>query len=331
MTQDRLNIGSPMPVGIGRASNVNHPLSLCVLVPCHNEGRTIRGVVEDFRRVLPEAVVLVIDNASTDDTAQVAAQAGARVISEPRKGKALAINTALENADEDVVIMIDGDGSYPAEGAAALWNRYLAQPVDLITGVRTVEPGNPAAFRRLHRFGARLFARSTWLIFGYHPSDVFSGLRLFSRRFYKNVPILSSGFELELELTLQAVDKGFSIGEVPVPFRERGGGTTSKLRTVRDGLRILRSLLILFRDYRPMFFFGILAFLVLMLGLLAGALPVYEYYQTRLVGRFPLAILAAALVNIAVFIYLTGLVAETNLRYHREAFQIRVRNFPGRS
>jgi glycosyltransferase involved in cell wall biosynthesis len=305
---------------------VTAPASLCVLIPCHNEALSIRGVVADFRAVLPEARILVVNNASDDATAANAAAAGAQVLNEPRKGKAQAISTALATIDEDVVIMVDGDGSYPAPGALVLWTKYLEQPADLITGLRTAEKGADA-FRPLHRFGAGIFARGTWLIFGHYPHDVFSGLRLFSRRFYKNVPILSSGFELEMELIVQAVDKGFVIAEAPVPFRERAEGTVSKLRTVRDGFTILRSLLILFRDYKPLFFFGVIALFFLLLGLLAGSLPIYEYYTTRMVGRFPLAILAAALVNISVFVYLTGLVAQANLRYHREAFQIRVRNF----
>jgi glycosyltransferase involved in cell wall biosynthesis len=305
--------------------------SLCILIPCHNEAPSIARVVTDYHAAFPEARILVVDNASTDETARIAAGAGAQVLHEPRKGKAGAINTALEAVQTDLVIMVDGDGSYPAEGARILYAKYLEQPADLITGIRVPTDPDAAVFRPAHQLGAKAFALCTSLVFDCRPADVFSGLRLFSRRFYKNVPILSSGFELEMELTIQAVDKGFRFSEVKIPFQERTEGTSSKLRTVRDGFRILRSLLLLFRDYKPLYFFGTIALFFLALGLLAGFPPVYEYYLTHLVGRFPLAILAAALVNISLFTFLTGLVAETNLRYHREAFQIRLRNFQGPS
>ncbi len=300
--------------------------SLCILVPCHNEALAVEGVVREFRAAFPEAKILVIDNASSDGTAEIAERAGAWVIKEPRKGKAMAVLTGLQSIETDAVIMVDGDGSYPAEGAKVLFDAYLEHPIDLLTGIRQVQHGKEA-FRPMHQFGTRLFALCAYMVFGYLPGDVFSGLRLFSKRFYKNVPILSAGFELEMELTIQAVDKGFSVGERNVPFRERAEGSRSKLKTFRDGSRILRSLLLLFRDYKPLLFFGVISGIFLILGLAAGTPPVLEYYETRLVGRFPLAILAAALVNISIFTFLTGLVSQASLRYHREAFQIRLRNF----
>jgi glycosyltransferase involved in cell wall biosynthesis len=310
---------------------VSESPSLCIVIPCHNEALCIGGVVRDFRSQLPGAQILVINNASSDATAQVAAEAGATVINEPRKGKATAIVTALERVDTDLIIMIDGDGSYPAKGAVILLDKYREHPVDSITGIRRAHDQAANVFRPMHQLGTHLFALCTRLVFGYQPRDVFSGLRLFSRRFYKNVPILSSGFELEMELTIQTVDKGFSFTEVEVPFQERSEGTKSKLRTFRDGYRILRALLLMFRDYKPLYFFGAIALFFFVLGLLAGLPPVIEYYQTGQVLRFPLAILAAALVNISIFTFLTGLVSETNLRYHREAFQISLRNFPATS
>jgi glycosyltransferase involved in cell wall biosynthesis len=306
---------------------VSESPSLSSLIPCYNEALCIRGVVSDFRSAFPTAQIVVVNNASTDDTARVAAEAGATVIDEPRKGKAKAILTGFERIHSDIIIMVDGDGSYPAKGALILHAKYLQSPTDSITGNRRASADTPAAFRPMHQMGTHLFAVCTSLIFGYQPKDVFSGLRLFSRRFYKNVPILSSGFELEMEFTIQAVDKGFSVSEVDIPFQERGEGTKSKLRTFRDGNRILRALLLLFRDYKPLYFFGTLAGFFFILGLLAGIPPIIDYVETKMVGRFPLAILAAALMNISIFTFLTGLISETNLRYHREAFQVRMRSF----
>lgn len=300
--------------------------SLAVLIPCLDEEKGIADVVGDFRRAFPDARILVIDNGSSDATAAVAKAAGAEVWLEPRRGKGRAITTAFARLEEDLVIMVDGDGSYPAVGARRLLEEHLRDPADMITGLRTAE-STTAAFRPLHRFGGAAFAWVFRLVFQYEPGDLFSGLRLFSKRFYKNVPLLFRGFELETELTVQAVEKGFRLAEVAVPFRERALGSASKLRTVHDGVRILRLLFVLSRDYRPLVFFGAVALCFFVAGLAAGSLPVYEYYRTRLVGRFPLAILAAGLMNLSLFTLLTGVMLESGLRHRRESYQIRLRNY----
>jgi glycosyltransferase involved in cell wall biosynthesis len=307
------------------SDNPRTQTSLAILVPCLDEERSIAGVVADFRREFPTARILVVDNGSTDATAERAREAGAEVLLEPRRGKGRAVATAFEVLDESLVLMVDGDGSYPIEGARRLLEAYARGPADMITGIRA--PDAPAtAFRPFHRFGSTAFASAFRLVFDYAPGDLFSGLRLFSRRFYKNVPILFRGFELETELTVQGVEKGFRLAEVEVPFRERAAGSDSKLRTVHDGIRILRLLLVLFRDYRPLLFFGAGACLFFLAGLAAGSLPIYEYYRTRLVGRFPLAILAAGLMNLSLFTLLTGVMLESGLRHRRESYQIALRN-----
>jgi glycosyltransferase involved in cell wall biosynthesis len=302
------------------------PSSLAILIPCLDEERGIAGVVADFHQEFPEARIVVIDNGSSDATAERARAAGAEVLLEPRRGKGSAITTALSRLDEDIVIMVDGDGSYPVAGARSLLQEYSRDPADMITGIRTPESAQ-AAFRPFHRFGGAAFAWVFRLVFHYEPGDLFSGLRLFSKRFYKNVPLLFRGFELETELTVQAVEKGFRLAEVSVPFRERAEGSTSKLRTVHDGVRILRLLFVLSRDYRPFLFFGTVAFMFFVAGLTAGSLPINEYYKTRLVGRFPLAILAAGLMNLSLFTLLTGVMLESGLRHRRESYQIRLRNY----
>lgn len=300
--------------------------SAAILVPCLDEALAIAAVVDELRRHVPEARIVVVDNGSGDDTAERARAAGAEVIVETRRGKAHAVLAGFAYLDEDLVVMIDGDGSYPAEGVRRLLDAFQVTPVDMITGIRTAPDAN-AAYRPLHRFGSAAFASVFGVVFDHVPGDLFSGLRLFSKRFYKNVPILFRGFELETELTVQAVEKRFSLSEVAVPFRERAAGSSSKLRTVRDGLRILRLLVVLFRDYRPLVFFGVLAFAFFVAGLLAGSLPIYEYFTTRMVGRFPLAILAAALMNLSLFTLLTGVMLESGLRHRRESYQITLRNY----
>ena len=312
------------PASIPRRRTAPSP-RVCVVIPCLNEELGIGAVVRDFKAVLPHSYILVVDNGSTDKTSQMAAAAGANdVIVERRRGKAQAILTALEQVDADVVIMVDGDGSYPAEGARLLLESYAQAPVDMVTGIRSPND-NGASLKQLHQAGQRAFEAALWLAFGFKSQDLFSGLRLFSRRFCQNVPILSRGFELELEFTIQAIDKGFSMTEIRTPFQQRAAGSFSKLRTIRDGARILRFMFVLLRDYRPAYFFGVISASFGAAGLLAGSMPIVDYVRTGLVARFPLAILAASLMVIAFFSLQTGIVLESSLRASREAFQLRMR------
>ena len=298
--------------------------SLTVLIPCLNEEVAIAGVVAEYRQVFPKARILVVDNGSTDATSARARAAGADVLLEARRGKAKAVATALGHIDSDLVLMVDGDGSYPAAGGKLLFDRYCESPADMITGVRKTSED---VFRPGHQWGTSMFATFVKAVFGQQPGDVFSGLRLFSRRFYMNAPVLSRGFELEIELTIQAIDKGFVTADVPIPFGDRAQGTSSKLKTFRDGTRILRVLLVLFRDYRPMRFFGLVAACGYLLGLLTGALPIYEFIQTAYVSRVPSAVLAASIMVISTVVLLVGLILESNLRHHREMYHIRLRQF----
>ena len=300
--------------------------SLTILIPCLNEELGIAAVVREYANMFPQADILVVDNGSEDSTAVAAKGAGATVLTERRRGKARAVATALAVIDTDLVLMVDGDGSYPAEGARLLVQEYLREPVDMITGIRSAQNATQV-FRPMHQWGMSIFAAVLNFVFRFEPLDLFSGLRLFSRRFYQHVPVLSRGFELEIELTIQAVDKGFSMTEIPVPFRSRTNGSGSKLRTVRDGLRILRLLVVLFRDYRPFTFFGTLSAILAAAGLTAGSAPIIEYFHTGLVNRLPLAVLAASMMTLSILIGLVGLLLEANLRYHREAYHIQIRKF----
>ena len=196
----------------------------------------------------------------------------------------------------------------------------------MITGIRSAQNASHV-FRPMHQWGMSIFAGVLNWVFRFKPLDLFSGLRLFSRRFYQHVPVLSRGFELEIELTIQAVDKSFSMTEIPVPFRSRTHGSESKLKTVRDGVHILRLLAVLFRDYRPFAFFGTISALIAATGLTAGSIPITEYFHTGLVSRVPLAVLAASLMTLSILIGLVGVVLEANLRYHREAYHIQLRKY----
>ena len=307
------------------SSPINLP-SLTILIPCLNEELGIGAVVSEYAAAFPNAEILVVDNGSEDGTAEAARAQGAAVMTERRRGKATAVSSALSAIDTDLVLMVDGDGSYPAEGGRLLVGQYLREPVDMITGIRSAQKADQV-FRPLHQWGMSIFAAVVNSVFRFRPLDLFSGLRLFSRRFYKHVPVLSRGFELEIELTIQAVDKGFAQSEIPVPFRSRAEGSESKLKTIRDGLRIFRLLVVLLRDYRPLTFFGHLAAVAALLGLSAGGIPIVEYFTTGLVNRLPLAVLAASLVTLSIIIALVGLLLEANLRYHREAYHIQLRKY----
>jgi glycosyltransferase involved in cell wall biosynthesis len=296
-----------------------------VVIPCHNEAPAIAGVVAEVRLQLPAARIVVVDNASSDDTAAAARAAGADVLFEPQKGKARAVLTAFERISARWVVLLDGDGSYPVEGARAALELARAGELDMVTGVRRAISA-AAAFRPMHQLGSRAFERVFKVFFDLHPRDLFSGLRIFSRRYYETIPLLANGFELELEFTIQAIDKGMRTAEVDVPFRERTAGTSSKLSTVVDGLKILRMMIALVRDYRPLFFFGWGTALFVSLGLLAGAAPVYEYFTLGMIYRFPLAILAASLMVIGCFTLQAGIILESNLRHHRESHQLRLRS-----
>ena len=270
--------------------------------------------------------MLVIDNGSSDRTGEEARAAGARVILERRRGKAQAMQRAFDVVETDLMLMVDGDGSYPAEGARRLVSAQRESGADLVTGIRRAADAERGVFRPLHRSGMHLFERALGLAFGVTPRDLFSGLRLMTWRFYKSAPILSRGFELELELTIQAIDKTFAMEEIEIPFRARAHGTASKLRTLGDGTRILRFLLVLLRDYKPLAFFGGWSAVLVAAGLTAGSLPVIEYFQTGKVPRLPLAVLAASLMILAALAALAGLLLESGLRHHREAYQVRLRH-----
>lgn len=265
-----------------------------VVVPCHNEAASIAKVVADFRAVLPRAEVLVVDNASTDGTAGIARQAGATVVSEPRPGKGFALLSGFKAArDADFFVMVDGDDTYPAEDVGKLLAAAEAG-ADMVIGTR-LAGAEEGAFRAGHSVGNRLFILLVRMLFGVKTEDLFSGYRVLTRRFLEASPLIARGFEVEAELSLQAVAQHFRTAEVPIRYRARPRDSASKLHTYRDGTRIFLAILTFFRDYRPLAFFGLLALVLLVLSLAGGAVVIAEFLRTGLVPRLPLAVLSAAL------------------------------------
>jgi glycosyltransferase involved in cell wall biosynthesis len=270
------------------------PARVAVVVPCHNEAATVGKVVADFRAALPQALVLVVDNASTDRTGEVARAAGARVVREPRPGKGFAMLTGFREArGADFFVMVDGDDTYPAAGAVQMLEQ-AQQGADMVVGTR-LAGAEQGAFRAGHSLGNRLFNLLVRLLFGVRTGDLFSGYRVLSRRFLESTPLIARGFEIEAELSLQAAVQHYRTAEVPIRYRARPEESPSKLHTYRDGYRILMAILVFFRDYRPLNFFGLLALFFLVLSLAGGGVVVAEYLRSGLVPRLPLAVLSAAL------------------------------------
>jgi glycosyltransferase involved in cell wall biosynthesis len=270
------------------------PLRVAVVVPCHNEAATVGKVVRDFRAALPQATVVVVDNASTDDTAEVARRAGARVVREPRAGKGFALLSGLRDAKgADYFVMVDGDDTYPAQDVVKLLEAAQGG-ADMVVGTR-LAGAEQGAFRAGHSLGNQLFNLLVRLLFGVRTRDLFSGYRVLSRRFLETTPLIARGFEVEAELSLQAVVQRYRTAEVPIRYRARPEESPSKLHTYRDGYRILMAILMFFRDYRPLNFFGLLALVLLVLSLASGGVVVAEYLETGQVLRLPLAVLSAAL------------------------------------
>ena len=298
---------------------------IAVLVPCFNEAVTVGKVVDDFRRVLPDATVFVYDNNSTDGTGEEAADHGAIVVRETRQGKGYVVRSMLRQIDADYYIMVDGDDTYPAEIAPDLLAPLMAGEADMVVGDRL----SSGAYRRVndrlfHGFGNNLVRWLIKRIYGFEFHDVMTGYRAFNKVFAKTMPIISKGFEVETELSIHAVDKGWRIVEVPVEYRDRPEGSVSKLSTFADGAKVLKTIMSLFKDYKPMALFGWISVLLVALGLLVGLPVVAEYAQTGLVPRLPSAILAFGLVSMGALSLVSGLILDTVVKGTRKEYELSV-------
>lgn len=294
---------------------------VAVLVPCYNEEVTVGKVVREFAAALPGATVYVYDNNSTDRTAEIAGEAGAQVVLSPRQGKGNVVQHMFEEIDADLYVMIDGDDTYDAAAAPQLIDKIKATHADMLVGTR-LSVFSQGSFRQFHQYGNRLISRLISVLFRIKVTDVLSGYRVFTREFVKTVPLMSEGFEIETELTLQAAAKGYRIVEHPTKYGVRPEGSESKLSTYVDGFLIIRAIVKIFKDYKPNVFFGVVALILAMLSLLAGSVPVIEYYQTQYVSHVPLAVLAASIGILAALSAAVGLVLSTVNRYHDETFKL---------
>lgn len=304
---------------------------IAVVIPCHNEAAAIGDVIAGFRASLPNARICVFDNASDDGTAEAALRAGAEVFREPRKGKGNAVRRMFAEIDADVYVMADGDGTYDPSAAPQLVSMILNDRLDMAIGARRDIRQN--AHRRGHAFGNRLFNRLFAGLFGQNYTDIFSGYRAFSRRFVKSFPALSSGFEIETELSVHAGQMRLPVAEIETAYGSRVEGSASKLRSVRDGVRILRAFLFLLKETRPILFFGAIASVFVMTAI-ALAIPLAQTWMaTGLVPRLPTAILCVGLITIAGLLGVCGIILDSLARARVEQKRIlylAVENIGGR-
>jgi glycosyltransferase involved in cell wall biosynthesis len=299
--------------------------SLTIGIPCYNESVTVGKVITDFRAVFPGARILVIDNASTDNTSEIARAHGAEVVNEPRKGKGYAVQRLFSLTESDYLIMVDGDDTYPAEEALKLIATIERDGGDTVVGRRT--SSEQAAFKATHTWANHALCRLIETVFSARCGDLFSGYRLFTRPFYRNVPMLAKGFEVETELAIQTIDKGFVQRNVDITFRSRPEGSFSKLNTFTDGFRVIRVIVAVVKDFKPMLFFTQIALIFFISSIFAGAFPILDYVRIRYVTHVPLAILATGLDMLAALSLVCGFILDTIVRYDREQFFLRMRDF----
>ncbi len=303
-------------------------LRVAVLLPCYNEEAAIGQTVAAFRAALPDALIYVYDNNSADRTREVAAAAGAIVRGERMQGKGHVVRRMFADVEADIYVMADGDATYDASAAPAMIARLLEERLDMVVGARQSEVESES-YRPGHVLGNRLFTGLLASLFGRTFSDIFSGYRIFSRRFAKSFPALSRGFETETEISVHALELAMPVGEMVTAYGARLEGSHSKLSTFRDGWRIMKTILHLFRIERPVIFYGSFSLFLAALAIALSIPLAITYFETGLVPRFPTAILATGLMILAALSFFAGLILDTVVRGRREVRRLHYLSFPG--
>lgn len=299
---------------------------IAVLIPCYNESKTIEKVVKDYKEVLPEADIYVYDNNSSDGTDKIAKKAGAIVKYEYRQGKGNVIRSMFRDIDADCYLMIDGDDTYPKENAREMCDLVLEGKADMVIGDRLSSTYFTENKRPFHNFGNKIVRFLINKIFKNNVKDIMTGYRAFSYEFVKGFPVLSKGFEIETEMTIHAVDKNYKLVEVPVTYRDRPEGSVSKLNTYSDGIKVLKTIGTLFKEYRPSLFFNIIASLFLIVAIILGIPPFYEYFKTGLVMKFPSLIVSGIFLVISILLCITGIILQVIVKKHRQLYEILLTN-----
>ena len=297
---------------------------IAVLVPCYNEGKTIEKVVTDFKRVLPEAVIYVYDNNSTDGTAEIAAKAGAVVRHEYYQGKGNVIRRMFQEVDAECYLMVDGDDTYPAESAREMADKVLERNVDMVVGDRLSSTYFEENKRPFHNFGNSIVRWGINTFFKNDIKDIMTGYRAFSYRFVKTFPVLSKGFEIETEMSIHAIDKNMFVENVVIDYRDRPEGSVSKLNTYSDGIKVIGTIVRLFQTYRPLAFFGTVAAILMVLAI-GFFIPVWiTYADTGMVPNFPTLIVCGFVALASIQSFFAGLILQTMYRKNRQAFEMQL-------
>lgn len=305
-------------------------MKLVVLVPCYNEELTIKKVVSDFKKELPDAEIIVFDNNSTDKTFQIAIESGATVYKEGRQGKGNVVRTMFKDIDADIYVMVDGDDTYPAESVHLLVDK-IKEGMDMAIGDRLSNGTYITENKRnFHEFGNKLVRYLINKLFNVELRDIMSGYRAFSREFVKNYPSLCSGFQLETDMTIYALDRKFNICELPINFRERPSGSFSKLSTFSDGFKVVFTIFNLYRYYKPLLYFGWVSIFFLSLTLITGLPVVFEFIEAQYITKVPSAILASGLGILAILSFTTGVILDTVIRINKENFELKIKNDKGK-
>lgn len=303
-------------------------MRIAVLLPCYNEEQTIEKVIHDFQRELPDATIYVYDNNSRDRTSEIARSAGAVVRREIRQGKGNVVRSMFRDIDADVYVMADGDDTYPAEFVHRLMQPVVDNEADMAIGDRHSDGSYLNENKRpLHNFGNHFVKGLINRLFRCGLRDIMTGYRVFNRRFAKTMPVKSEGFEIETEMTLHALDKRFRIVEIPIAYRDRPPGSESKLNTVSDGIRVLKTVFWIFKDYKPLAFFSIIALVLFILGLIVGIPVITEFFASGRIAKMPSAILAVGLMVLATNSLTCGFILDTIVRNHRDEYELMLNDY----
>ena len=296
---------------------------VAVMIPCYNEEITIEKVIKDFRKELPDADIYVYDNNSTDKTVEIATKNNAIIRKEYNQGKGNAVRRMFREIEADIYVMVDGDDTYPAEMVHELIKPIEEQKADMVIGDRlsngTYKKENK---RKFHSLGNSMVRGSINKLFGTNLRDIMTGYRAFNKIFVKNIPVLSSKFEIETEMTLHALDKKFIIKEIPIMYRDRTEGSTSKLNTVKDGMKVLKTILSMYKDYKPRKFFFALAILLFISGLIPGIPVIVEFAKTHFITKVPSAILATGFMLMATVAFQCGIILDTIVKANKQKYEL---------
>ena len=298
-------------------------MKIAIVIPCYNEEQTIKKVINDFKSELPEANIYVYNNNSSDKTLEIAIENGAIVKNEYKQGKGNVVRSMFYDIDADIYVMVDGDDTYPAEEVHKLLKPVINGEADMCIGDRlsngTYQKENK---RHFHEFGNNIVKKSINMLFKTDLKDIMTGYRVFNKKFVKNMPVTSEKFEIETEMSLYALDKKYIIKEVPITYRDRPQGSTSKLNTVSDGIKVCKTIIKMFKNYKPLKFFTIVAIVLFLIGLIIGIPVIAEYFNTRYITKMPSAVLATGLMTLAVIIGQCGVILDTVAKNNKENYEL---------